>query len=97
MDNVSTINNGGSPFAVKKDGSLWAWGNNDYGQLGVGDTNDRLSPAKVMDNVSTINVSDHISTFAVKKDGSLWAWGRNGVGQLGVGDTNDRLSPAKVM
>ena len=49
MDDVSTINsNNSSSFAVKKDGSLWAWGSNSYGNLGVGDTNDRPSPAKVM-------------------------------------------------
>lgn len=35
-------------FVVKKDGSLWAWGDNSSGQLGVGDTNSRLSPVKVM-------------------------------------------------
>ena len=87
---------GTSTFVVRKDGSLWAWGYNGYGQLGVGDTNNRLSPAKVMDNVSTIN-SDGSSLFVVRKDGSLWAWGRNGLGQLGVGDKNDRLTPAKVM
>ena len=86
-----------STFAVRKDGSLWAWGDNYSGQLGVGDTNDRLSPVKVMDNVSTISGGGWRSTFAVKKDGSLWAWGRNRSGQLGVGDTNDRLSPVKVM
>ena len=84
-----------STFAVRKDGSLWAWGSNRSGQLGVGDTNERLSPAKVMDNVD--NVYTASGTFAVKKDGSLWAWGYNGSGCLGVGDTNDRHSPAKVM
>ena len=86
-----------STFVVRKDGSLWAWGYNDSGSLGVGDINDRLSPVKVMDDVSTINGNNRGSSFAVKKDGSLWAWGSNSSGQLGVGDTNNRLSPAKVM
>ena len=101
MDDVSTINiDGNSSFAVKKDGSLWAWGSNSYGNLGVGDTNDRHSPAKVMDDVSTISNYSYNSDgsfFAVKKDGFLWAWGNNSFGQLGVGDTNRRPSPAKVM
>ena len=96
VDNVYTISgNRGSSFAVRKDGSLWAWGDNYSGQLGVGDTNDRPSPVKVMDNVD--NVYTASGTFAVRKDGSLWAWGYNGSGYLGVGDTNNRLSPAKVM
>ena len=103
MDDVSTINSyidhgsTGYSFAVKKDGSLWAWGYNSLGGLGVGDINDRLSPVKVMDDVSTIS-SYNSSSFAVKKDGSLWAWGNNFSGQLGVGDTDyERPSPVKVM
>ena len=85
-----------STFAVRKDGSLWAWGDNSCGELGVGDRNARLSPVKVMDDVSTID-GNYGSTFAVRKDGSLWAWGDNSYGQLGVGDTNSRPSPVKVM
>lgn len=42
-----TVSNGVS-FATKADGTLWAWGNNCFGQLGTGDNKDRLSPVKVM-------------------------------------------------
>ena len=115
MDNVSTItafnieNDGyytwDSAFVVKTDGTLWAWGRNNHGQLGVGDTEDRYTPVKVADNVSTIttdnvenngynNTSD--SAFIVKTDGTLWAWGINNYGQLGVGDTQSRYTPVKV-
>ena len=85
-----------STFVVRKDGSLWAWGDNSCGELGVGDRNARLSPVKVMDDVSTID-GNYGSSFAVRRDGSLWAWGDNSYGQLGVGDRNARLSPVKVM
>jgi len=106
MDNVSTItafnieNDGyytwDSAFVVKVDGTLWAWGRNNHGQLGVGDTEDRYTPVKVMDNVSTIALGYRDSAYAVKTDGTLWAWGRNNHGQLGVGDTEDRYTPVKV-
>ena len=107
MDNVSTItafnieNDGyytwDSAFVVKVDGTLWAWGRNNHGQLGVGDTEDRYTPVKVMDNVSTIALGYRDSTYAVKTDGTLWAWGNNYWGQLGVGDTKNRYAPVKVM
>ena len=88
----------GSILAVKKDGSLWAWGDNPDGQLGVGDKNERLKPTHVMDDVATVHAAtDGSSTFAVKSDKSLWAWGGNNDGQLGVGDKNERLKPTHVM
>ena len=108
MDNVSTVTtNYGSGYAIKSDGTLWAWGYNGYGQLGVGDTVDRSAPVKVMDNVSTVTANDYFddgsgydyygSGYAIKSDGTLWAWGYNGYGQLGVGDRVDRSAPVKVM
>ena len=107
MDNVSTItafnieNDGyytwDSAFVVKTDGTLWAWGRNNHGQLGVGDTEDRYTPVKVMDNVSTIALGYRNSAYAVKADGTLWAWGNNYWGQLGVGDVKNRYTPVKVM
>ena len=98
VGNVSTITSDeeGSTFAVTKDGSLYSWGGNDHGQLGVGDRNDRLTPAKVLDNISTVS-AEYYSAFAVGKDGSLYSWGRNSSGRLGVGDKNDRLAPAKIL
>ena len=99
------ISDNWTTYAVKTDGTLWAWGDNSFGRLGVGDTEDRHSPVKVMDNVSTItafNIENDgyyawDSAFVVKVDGTLWAWGRNNHGQLGVGDTEDRYTPVKVM
>jgi len=89
--------------ATKTDGTLWAWGSNDSGQLGLGDTTDRSSPVQVGsltdwgDTIATINFQSSQSvTGAVKPDGTLWMWGDNGDGQLGLGDTTSRCSPTQV-
>ena len=88
-------------IALRNDGTLWAWGSNGGGRLGVGDMTQRLTPAAVVTtDVSGTGWTD-ISTgdnfaLAVRNDGSLWAWGGNGDGRLGLGDTLQRTAPAEV-
>jgi alpha-tubulin suppressor-like RCC1 family protein len=86
-------------LALKQDGSLWAWGSNSYGQLGLGlgSTAERHSPVRVgSDNEwATIACGDDYS-LAIKTDGGLWAWGHNEFGQLGLGDKVDRNTPIQV-
>jgi len=62
-------------LCVKKDGSLWAWGSNDHGQLGDGTTIDRFSPIQIVSSgVSYVAAGAECSLF-VKTDGSLWIMG----------------------
>jgi len=83
-------------FAVKTDGSLWAWGSNDYGQIGDGTTTTRRTQVKVMDGVASVSTRfGH--TLAIKTDGSVWAWGSNQTGEVGDGTYTFRHSPVKVM
>lgn len=84
-------------LVLKKDGTLWAWGDNTYAQLGLGATSSTTS----LTQVGTANdwaaiYGKEYSTFGVKKDGTLWAWGLNGNGQLGLGDLLNRSIPTKV-
>jgi len=85
-------------LAIREDGTLWAWGENHRGQLGVGDINNRSVPTQVLipggtdDDWATVTTAwggmapgGSPFTLALKTDGTLWAWGGNYYGQLGLG------------
>ncbi len=84
----------GATFAVKKDGSLWAYGNPKSG-VGIEASDTVTDPVKIMDDVKSV-VSNEMTGFAIKKDGSLWAWGDNG-GKFGNGSSDDSIVPVKIM
>lgn len=85
-------------FALKNDGTVWAWGNNQYGQLGDGTKNKAYYPVKVANIDSVVAISNTYShTLALKGDGSVWAWGYNERGELGDGTTVERLIPTQVV
>lgn len=72
--NGNGLDHSGFTLAIKNDGSLWAWGRNNMGQLGNGTTVDAFSPVKVMDDVVAVSAGRCCSA-ALKSDGSLWVWG----------------------
>ncbi|MCL2013887.1 MAG: chitobiase/beta-hexosaminidase C-terminal domain-containing protein, partial [Oscillospiraceae bacterium] len=83
-------------MAIRTDGTLWAWGNNEYGRLGDGTANDRHSPEKIGDDTWQSVSAGGEHTVAIRTDGTLWAWGRNSSGQLGDGTTNNGNRPRKI-
>ena len=90
--------------ALHNDGTVWAWGRNDYGQLGSGTDTDRLIPARVVGPGGVSYLTDIIAvsagqfhTVALKSDGTVWAWGSNSSGRLGNGTTADSLTPVQVI
>lgn len=87
-----------SVMALRRDGSVWAWGNNDFGQLGNGDRTRSLVPIQApgLTDAVAIHAAAQAS-FAVRRDGTLWAWGRNLSGQLGDGTDIDRLTPVQAV
>ncbi len=80
-------------LAVKSDGTVWGWGNNDDGHLGDGTYTNRNSPVQVADFGDAIAVAGGDShSLALKSDGTVWAWGANWHGQLGDGT---KLRPSR--
>jgi alpha-tubulin suppressor-like RCC1 family protein len=86
-------------LAIRPDGSLWSWGRNDFGQMGIGrydtTTSDsgmpsmRPSPIRVGSDTNWVAMAAGVLySVALKSDGSLWSWGGNWAGQLGNGTTN---------
>jgi alpha-tubulin suppressor-like RCC1 family protein len=82
---------------MKTGGTLWAWGNNNQGQLGDGTTTDRSVPTHIGIDSDWAKISaggDH--TVAIKTDETLWAWGNNSSGELGDGTTTDHSVPTQI-
>ena len=72
-------------LAIAEDGSLWSWGRNHRGQLGLGHTTDQNAPVRVGTDTDWIAVAGGNShSIALKADGTLWVAGDNGWGQLGI-------------
>jgi len=84
-------------LALKSDGTVWAWGDNSYAQLGDGTSTLRSVPVIVSGLTGGVAIaSGKIHSLAVKADGSVWSWGYNGTGALGDGSNTSKLSPVQV-
>ena len=87
-------------LALRENGTVWAWGNNEYGQLGDGSVSCAYEPI----NVTALNGKDIVSvhageyhSIALTRDGEVYTWGHNDYGQLGLGNASIVVStPQKV-
>ena len=90
-------------IALKSDGSIFAWGANESGQLGVGDRSHRFEPTQVNigeqgdpPQVVVAISAGRDFTLALTEEGAVWAWGLNELGRLGIGYTNTAIQSAPV-
>jgi len=94
------------PIAVEKErnlvvlnnGTVKAWGNNQFGQIGDGTTTDRHTPVEVtsLTNIAAV-ASGGYHSLALANDGKVWAWGKNDQGQLGDGTLSENHTPKQVV
>jgi alpha-tubulin suppressor-like RCC1 family protein len=101
LPSVNRIAGGGlHSLALDGTGSVWAWGANDHGQLGVGSFDEAVAPTPAggtSEIANIIRISAGTShSVALASDGSVWAWGRNSSGQVGDGTGQDRNEPVKI-
>ena len=83
---------------LKSDGSLWAMGDDSFGQLGYGGTDNKSTnkPEQIVGNVAAIAAGFNHSLF-IGTDGGLWAMGWNGEGELGDGTKTFRSTPEVIV
>lgn len=96
-------NNNISIGAIGKDGAIYTWGDNTFGNLGLGDVTSRSIPTKISSPIGFTYLTTYCGGTgtpmmgAISELGQLYTWGANSAGQLGVGDTVDRSSPTAVV
>ncbi|WAQ96431.1 HERC4-like protein [Mya arenaria] len=78
------------------DGHLFSWGNNDCGQLGLGNTSNQSQPTQI-NSLPGVPIGQLACggshSFVLTKSGTVFSWGRNSYGQLGTSDNKDQKFP----
>ena len=84
-------------LAVKRDGTVWAWGLNGFSELGDGTTNNQSQPVQSGSLTGIVSVAaGEVHSLALASDGTVWAWGYNNAAQVGDGTTTPRSSPVRI-
>jgi alpha-tubulin suppressor-like RCC1 family protein len=86
-------------ICLSDDGSIYVWGYNGRGELGLGDQTDRHLPNLMLSNFSEAKLFAYACSrnFFIKTKDRVYAWGVNSNGQLGLGDNRDRDRPEEVV
>ncbi len=85
-------------IALTAAGDVWGWGENNFGQLGIGSTGWPRVPYRAVGISGVVSVAaGRYHTLAIRNDGTVWAWGANWNGQLGDGTLTERDRPVQVL
>ena len=86
-----------NPLAVKSDGTLWTWGSDYYGSLGLNEESVKYSsPTQIPGTTWAYVACGQQSNAATKTDGTLWVWGRNEYGSTGSNNRTNYSSPIQI-
>lgn len=84
-------------LALRSDGSVWAWGTNQFGELGLGTNTIISAPTRIASITNVISISaGPLHSLAVESNGTVWAWGTNNDGRLGSGNFLTASNPVAV-
>ena len=83
--------------AIKKDGTLWSWGSNNNGGLGLGSPGNKRVPQQIGSATDWIAVTAGMAhTMAMNTSNAVFAWGANSYGELGIGNRMGQAVPVQV-
>lgn len=81
--------------AITDDSTLYCWGSNANGQVGIGTTDARVLPTAVLSNIRTASANGY-ATCAITNANDMYCWGKGGGGVLGNGTIADKTTPTPV-
>ena len=98
LTNIKAVGAGDNfAFAISNENEVYAWGNNAYGQLGIGDTTLRnLATKTKFENITQISAGEK-HTVALDANGAVWTVGYNNYGELGIGNRTNKSVPQKIL
>jgi len=83
-------------MAIKTDGTLWGWGGNNGGQLGLNNATYCSSPIQIPGTSwNTLGTGDY-NGCCVRTDGTLWVWGHGSSGALAQNNQTNYSSPKQI-
>ncbi len=85
-------------IGIDKNGQVWGWGYNYYGQLGNNSVTSERTPVSILGSKKTFCniVSGRYHSTSIDKNGQVWTWGYNNYGQLGDNSVISRLTPVSI-
>ena len=101
---ITDIAAGGYQFAlaVSSEGKVYAWGDNEFGQLGIGSTQEKKTPVAINTTGTLLGkkivsvAAGFIHSMALSSEGKVYAWGDNKFGELGYHIDGENIFPAAV-
>jgi len=83
-------------IALKSDGTMWGWGHNNHGQVGVTNLADIVCPVQLCGSGWIDIAGSSYKHFARKTDNTMWSWGHNPHAELGTSDFANKSCPVQI-